>query len=79
MGWAAGISLYVIIWWIVIFTVLPWGVQAVGSDEVAKGHASGAPRKPRILTKMAVTSLVAALIWGVFYLVYQLDLISFRQ
>ena len=65
-----GIAVYIVIWWVVIFMVLPWGVRPVGADDIAKGHASSAPRQPRILTKMAVTSVVAALVWvGIYFLI----------
>lgn len=65
-----GIAVYIVIWWVVIFMVLPWGVRPVGADDIAKGHASSAPRQPRILTKMAVTTVVAALVWiGVYFLI----------
>lgn len=65
-----GIAVYIVIWWVIIFMVLPWGVRPVGADDVAKGHASSAPRQPRILTKMAVTSVVAALVWvGIYFLI----------
>ena len=65
-----GIAVYIVIWWVVIFMVLPWGVRPVGADDIVKGHASSAPRQPRILTKMAVTSVVAALVWvGIYFLI----------
>ena len=65
-----GIAVYIVIWWVVIFMVLPWGVRPLGADDIAKGHASSAPRQPRILTKMAVTSVVAALVWvGIYFLI----------
>ena len=28
MGWVTGLAVYVIIWWLVIFMVLPWGCAA---------------------------------------------------
>ena len=27
MGWISGIFVYFLIWWVVLFAVLPWGVQ----------------------------------------------------
>ena len=35
-----GFLIYVIIWWIVVFTILPIGVRK--PDKVEKGHAEGA-------------------------------------
>ncbi len=73
-----GIAVYIVIWWVVIFMVLPWGVRPVGAEDIAKGHASSAPRQPRILTKMAVTTVVAALVWVGVYFLIESGAISFR-
>ncbi len=29
MGWATGTAVYLVIWWLVIFMVLPWGAMSV--------------------------------------------------
>ncbi|MDG4604221.1 MAG: DUF1467 family protein [Defluviicoccus sp.] len=74
-----GIAVYIVIWWVVIFMVLPWGVRPLEAEDIAKGHASGAPRQPRILTKMAVTTVIAALIWVGVYFLIDSGAISFRE
>ncbi len=73
-----GIAVYLVIWWIIIFAILPWGVRGIDSQDVAKGHAFGAPEKPRIVTKMLVTTVVAAVIWLIIYLIAESGWISFR-
>lgn len=78
MGWITGVTVYVIVWWVVLFAVLPWGVEQVGEDDVARGHAHGAPRRPRLLLKMAVTTVVAAVIWVIIDLIILYGGISFR-
>ena len=40
MAIATAIAIYFLIWWIVLFAVLPWGVRAQGEDRRA-GHRSG--------------------------------------
>jgi predicted secreted protein len=76
MGWISGIATYIVVWWVVLFFVLPWGVQNIDSADVVKGHASSAPRRPRMLLKAAVTSAVAAAVWFVIYLVIETGAIS---
>jgi predicted secreted protein len=78
MGWISGIAVYFIIWWVVIFAVLPWGVTSAGDQEVVQGQERGAPRNPRILTKMAVTTVVAAVIWAIVYWIIEYSGISLR-
>ena len=43
MNWFIGIVAYVVIWWIVIFAVLPFGVSL--SDEGDPGHAARRARR----------------------------------
>ena len=77
MGWVTGISVYVVVWWVVLFAVLPWGVRTPVQPE--PGIANSAPERPRILLKFAATTLVAAVVWLIIYAVVQSDLISFRE
>jgi predicted secreted protein len=78
MGLISGIAVYFIIWWVVIFAVLPWGVTSVGDQEVVQGQERGAPRNPKILTKIAVTTVVAAVIWAIVYWIIEYSGISLR-
>ncbi len=78
MGWSTGISVYVMIWWIVLFAVLPIGAASEAQDDAPTGWR-GAPAAPRLWKKVAITTVVAAVIWaGVWWLV-QSPYLSFRQ
>lgn len=48
---------FLVIWWLILFMVLPFGVAP--PDVVEKGHASSAPAKPRILKKLLITTVLA--------------------
>lgn len=67
MSWISGFALFLIVWWLVFFMVLPWGVQPLPEQDISKGHAPGAPRRPRILIKAVVTTVIAALISVLIY------------
>ena len=58
-----GIVVYVIVWWLVLFTVLPWGVRPPAQPE--KGHATSAPARPRLLLKFMITTVIATGLWFV--------------
>lgn len=77
MGWVSGVTVYVIIWWVVLFAVLPWGVRSADSGE--PGGAEGAPLTPRIGLKFLVTTIIAGLIWLAVDAVILSDVISFRD
>jgi predicted secreted protein len=60
------IAVYVVIWWVVLFAVLPFGVRSQHeTGEVVQGTEPGAPVRPRLLRKFLITGLIAALVWGV--------------
>ena len=77
MTLVTGIAVYIVVWWIVLFAVLPWGVRQ--PDTVQPGHDEGAPENPRLWLKAGVTTLIAAVIWAGIYVVVQSDWISFRE
>ena len=76
MNWVEGIVAYVIIWWVVIFAVLPFGVRLAPKGD--PGYAAGAPANPRLVLKAAVTTAVATLIWLGLYAAVRNNLIDFR-
>ncbi|HEX6980520.1 MAG TPA: DUF1467 family protein [Alphaproteobacteria bacterium] len=77
MSLATGIAVYVVVWWIVLFAVLPWGVRS--PDQPVRGHAESAPENPRLLLKAVVTTLIAGIVWFGIYALVQSDWISFRE
>ena len=77
MHWMSGVLLYVIVWWMVFFAVLPWGVRI--PDKPEKGHADGAPERPMMLRKVLATTAIAAVLWLAAFALIQSDLISFRE
>jgi predicted secreted protein len=71
-----GIMVYLVIWWTVIFAVLPWGNRP--PDVVEKGHATSAPAKPRLAIKFAVTTVIAAILWVALDQAVRHGVMSFR-
>jgi predicted secreted protein len=64
--WAA---LYIVIWWITLFAVLPWGVHSQAErGKVVRGSERGAPVRPLMRKKLIATTLIAAIILGVGYI-----------
>ncbi|WP_395710786.1 DUF1467 family protein [Reyranella sp.] len=77
MSWATGLMVYIVIWWTVLFAVLPLGVRRV--DKPGRGEDHGAPERPELLRKVIITSAVAAVVWLGFFVLHQLDVFSFRR
>ncbi len=74
------IFMFLVIWWLTLFAVLPWGVRRTENAEA--GHDPGAPANPMLLKKAIATTVIAAAIWGAafaFFHIYgvsMLDLIG---
>ena len=76
MNWFTGIMTYVIIWWMVLFMILPWGNRPPETPE--SGHATSAPARPRLWIKFGVTTLVATMVFLAVYWLIESDLITLR-
>lgn len=76
MNWFEAIAAFVVIWWVVLFAVLPFGVRPLAPGDI--GHAAGAPANPRLWFKVGITTLIAAVIWIGFYFLVNSNLIQFR-
>jgi len=74
MDIAGGIVAYVMIWWVVFFAALPFGVRAAEQPE--RGHDDGAPENPQLLRKVLVTTGIAAALWLALDQVIRSGLIS---
>ena len=72
-----GIMLFVIIWWVVILAVLPWGARPPENPE--PGHAPSAPDRPMILRKAVITTLITSVIWLILFYLITSDILVFRE
>ena len=72
------IVLFTMIWWTVLFMVLPFGIRPVADADDATGWR-GAPERPRIGRKLLLTTAISIVVWGAAYAVIQSDWLSFRQ
>jgi predicted secreted protein len=60
---AGGIALFFVIWWILLFAVLPFGVRTpVDDGEIGAGTDPGAPATPALHEKAIWTTIFAAFV-----------------
>jgi predicted secreted protein len=78
VNWASGIVLYVIIWMVALFAVLPFGTRP-NPEPDAKTGWRGTPERPRLGLKLLATTLIALVIWGAISAVIEKGWISFRS
>jgi predicted secreted protein len=68
---AYAIALYLVIWWIVLFAMLPIGVRTAeeAGEKTSPGNAESAPHLPNLLPKMVATTVVASFVFAALYAV----------
>ena len=77
MSWLTGTVVFILVWWVSLFAVLPLWVTPAEPGE--PGHAAGAPKHPHMLRKLALTTAIAAVIWLGIYFVVSSPWLSFRE
>jgi predicted secreted protein len=59
------IALYLTIWFVVLFAVLPFGIRSQHeAGDYVQGTDPGAPVAPRLLNKILWTTVISALVFG---------------
>jgi len=74
------LAIFFLIWWVVLFAVLPWGVRSQQEGgEVIPGTDPGAPAMPNLKRKLLWTTLVAGVIFAGCYVVYADYLVTLER
>jgi predicted secreted protein len=77
MTLSTAIAIYFVIWWVVLFVVLPWDVRSQEeSGAISQGTDPGAPVVPRLWWKLLWTTVIASVVFVVCALVYDYRLVT---
>jgi len=81
VGITGSIIVYVLIWWIIFFSVLPIGIQSNKEKfrENIEGVDQGAPNNPKIGKKFLITTIITSIIFIVIYYLVKFDLLNLRN
>lgn len=77
MSIGALIAIYFVVWWVILFAILPWGMRTQDdAGEVTLGTVSSAPARPHLVRTAIATSIVSGVIVGAFWaavVFYEID------
>jgi predicted secreted protein len=76
MTWVAAGIIFVVVWWLVLFMVLPFGARP--PDQAEPGMAPSAPERPRMGLKIAITTALALTLTALLLWLLQSGLIQLR-
>lgn len=77
MSVVSGVVVYFLVWWVVIFAILPMGNEPI--EESTSEGIAGAPKVSNIKKKFLIASVVAAVIWGGVFILVEIELFDFRE
>jgi predicted secreted protein len=78
---AFAVAIYVVIWWIVLFAMLPIGVRTSeeAGENASPGTAESAPHLPNLLPKMVATTVVSSIVFAALYAIIVYHVITLDQ
>ena len=81
MGITGSIIVYVLIWWMIFFSILPMGIQSNKEKfkEKIEGIDPGAPNNPKIGKKFLITTIITSIIFIVIYYLVDFNLLNLRK
>ena len=75
---ATGLAIiYIIIWWIVFFTILPIDVNRLKSIKI-EGEDTGSPENPKMLKKFIYCTGITTVIFMIIYLLIKYEYLNLR-
>ena len=77
MDWFTAFVVFMLVWWTLLFTVLPLWTRPQSDADAATGWR-GVPERPLMRRKLLVTTLLAVVVWGAIMWVIQSPYLSFR-
>ena len=81
MGLTGSIIVYVLIWWVIFFSVLPFGIESnkeIFKDSI-KGNYPGAPKNPKIAKKFLITTIITSILFIVIYYLVNNNFFNLRN
>lgn len=77
MNVTLGIAIYFILWWTVLFAVLPFGVRSQKEAGVGTyGTDPGAPVLPQLFKKVIATTIVSTILFFAGYAIWKAGWVS---
>ncbi|WP_075534539.1 DUF1467 family protein [Candidatus Pelagibacter communis] len=78
MSLTGSLIIYVLIWWIVFFALLPIDVNREKKQNII-GIDAGAPENPKIIKKFVYSTLITSIIFIIIFLLVKYEYLNIRN
>ena len=76
---ATGLAIiYIIIWWIVFFAILPIDVDRIKIEKI-EGEDPGSPENPKILKNFIYCTGITTILFTIIYLLMRFEYLNLRN
>ena len=81
MGITGSLIIFVLIWWIVFFSILPVGIKSENKkfEEKIQGNDAGAPKNPNIGKKFLITTFITSVLFFAIYYIVTKEFFNLRE
>jgi len=77
---SSALAIYFIVWWVVLFAVLPFGVRSQHEEGGGvEGTDPGAPIVARMGRKLIWTTIISAIVYGIAMWAYSAGYLSIER
>lgn len=77
VGIVNGVVVFLIVWWLFFFTMLPIGVRSQEeAGDVVDGSEPGAPHAPNMARKMWWTTIATSIAWIFYFIITESGVLS---
>ena len=70
--------IYIIIWWIIFFAILPIDVNRVKTIKV-EGEDPGSPENPKMLKKFVYCTVITTILFTIIYVLMKFEYLNLRN
>ena len=78
MSITGSLIIFVLIWWIIFFSLLPIDVDRK-HREIIEGADKGSPENPKIIKKIIYTTIITSIIFVGIFMLVKYDYLNLRR
>lgn len=80
MDWFSMLVVYLLVWWVTLFMVLPTGIRGQAEEgQIVKGTEPGAPVDSQMKRKIILTTIISTILWAIICAIIILDLVDLQM